>query len=1242
MKTTLKAGIYVLTFLLTYSYSAAQNINDVQPIVMGHAERFTGEFYNVEEIKNDIIELAGLTTRLNEEEMSLAGMMIVQKLGNKRKEVINGYIAGTINEQNIHTWKTELRDKIVNWINNDLAKGEESKFHIQFNHFRHQHEEEAGQMRVPGAPCDNPDFETCNFNNWTLIDGTVPVSPTAPYSFNQTGTTTSFGTVNTATAVPAGSGFEQHYITNGGTDPIGGFPMVYPGGTCSASIGDFTNYNYGASRITQTFLVSSSDAILTLNYAVCLEDGGHVANEQPYFVMRVYDQGGNSIACAAYEAIANDGQPGWTQSGLWWYKPWTTVFIPLAPFIGQNVTVEFTIGDCGQGGHAAYAYVDASCTAMQLNMSANAVCAGQPITISAPPGAASYLWNTGATTQTINVSTGGNYQVTVTPVTGSACAITLDTTVQANPNPIAAFIDDAPVCAGTPVNFTDQSTLNGGTPITQWLWDFGDSQTSTLQNPTHTYAAAGTYTVTLTVTNSAGCTNTITQNVTINNTGNPVINPAGPFCTTDPVFNMTANTAGGTWSATCGACINATTGAFNPSVGAGTYTITYTTSGACAGSDTETIMVESVAITNVVSTDVDCFGNCNGTINISSIGAVQFSIDGGTTFQATGSFASLCPNTYNIVAESPIGCQATATATIVEPTQLTLPTSNVNETCFGSCDGIAIVAPQGATPSYTYSWSNGGGNTPTINNLCVGAYTVTVTDANGCTANAVINIAGPPAVVINNIATTNEACQNDCTGSITITATGVTQYSIDNGTTFQAANAFANICSGTYDIVVQDAAGCQATGNAVITSPNPITLAVSNDTTICIGGTASMWANATGGTAPLTYIWDNGLPNGQTQNVSPVTSPTTYNVYAQDANGCFTNPLPITVTINPPLVVVAQSDQAICPGSSATITASASGGNGGPYTYVWNDGAGNLLNGPSQTVSPSATTTYTVTASDNCGTPVATDAVTITVNVIPTVTFTADNLQGCTPVSVNFTNTTAPAEVGTCFWDFGNGVTSTNCDPAFVFTTPGCYDITLTVTSPQGCVGTLTVPQMICVYPYPVAEFSFGPQPTDILMTTIDFTNESQGGIIYDWDFAGLGTSNSVNPSFTFPNEDPGTYPVCLYTENQYGCADSICHDIIINDNFVLFVPNAFTVDGDGINDYFLPVIDGIDPFSYTLYIFNRWGELVFETHNPQGSWDGYYRGLLSKQDVYVWKILCKEASTGQKREFYGHVSLLK
>jgi len=1217
--------------LIIISLGSINQLNSQGLVSKGsQAEQLVNTHFNIDQFIIELKSEFNLTEDLFHEHEN-AFMKIVFK---SRMEFIKRFVADQESVLTVDAYfenvKNEIRQKVQAYLS--VTSMTSLNFSPNFQTTN------SSQLRGPGDPCVNPDFEMCNFTNWDLYTGTV--SGAAPYSFTGSTSTTSFSTANTPTAQTGTSGNDQHYICTGGTDTYG-FPMVYPGGSCSAALGDFAGLGYDAAQIRQTFLVSSGDAILTLNYAVCLEDGGHSANEQPYFRMRVYDAAGNSINCAEYEATAGDGQAGWVTSGIWQYKPWTTVFIPLAPFVGQNVTVEFTVGDCSQGGHAGYAYVDASCNAMAFNMTAQSVCAGNPITITAPAGAASYLWNTGATTQAINTSTAGTYSVTVTPVTGSSCAITLDTTVVAFPNPIANFSHDAPVCIGQNVNFTDLSNPNGST-ITQWSWTFGDATTSTLQSPVHAYAAAGTFNVVLTVTTSDGCTHTTNQNVTINAGGTPVIDPAGPFCSTAAPVILTSNIAGGTWSATCGTCINAATGSFDPTLATvGNNTITYSIAGACSGSDTEVIQIESIGAPVIANTDIDCFGNCIGTITLTATGATQFSIDGGTTFQATGNFNSLCANTYNLVAQSPIGCQVTGTATIVEPLPLLLPTAFTDETCFGSCDGVAIVAPQDGTSPYSYSWSNGGGNVPTINNLCVGIYTVTVTDNNGCIEVTNITVGGPAQVLITSIVEVDETCTNSCDGSITITAPLATQFSIDGGVTFQASNVFNGVCSGTYNVVVQDATPCQATGTATVTTPNPLNIIAGPNSTICIGQSATVSATANGGTAPVTLIWDNGLPNGSPHNVTPAAT-TTYTVFAQDGNGCSTSPVQIIVTLNPPLDVVAQSNQAICPGFSANISALASGGNGGPYTYSWNDGAGNILNGANQTVSPAVTTNYTVTASDNCGTPVATDVVTITVNPLPVVTFVADNLQGCTPVSVNFSNTTNAALTGSCFWDFGDGTTSATCDPNHVYTVPGCYTVTLTVTSPDGCIASATVVNMICVFAYPVAEFSFGPQPTDILNTEIFFTNETTLGVAYEWDFDGLGTSQSTNPSFVFPNIDPGTYPVCLATVSADGCVDTVCHDVIILDLFLIYVPNTFTPDNDGINDYFFPVLDGYDPLNFKMMIFNRWGELIFESGSPESKWDGTYKGIMSKEDTYVWKILTKDVGTGKKREFIGHVNLLK
>lgn len=795
------------------------------------------------------------------------------------------------------------------------------------------------------------------------------------------------------------------------------------------------------------------------------------------------------------------------------------------------------------------------------------------------------------------------------------------------------------ICSGNA-----SATATAGTAGGTWQWYFNNvaivGQTGATLNVSAVGLGFGEYTAVYTLSGQCdGAATTFTGSAP-----NPTITPAGPFCSTSGNQNLTAATTGGTWTASCGACINSSTGQFNPSLATiGNNTITYSFGGACPASDTETILVEETTISGTNVTDLLCAGVCTGQIIINATGATQYSINGGTSFQASNTFSNLCAGTYNIVSQTATaGCQAVSTASIQTPVALTLPTSFVDENCFGSCDGVAIVAPQGGVSPYDYVWANGAGNFPTNNNLCAGNYSVTVTDDNGCIATTSITISSPPQVTISNISMTQESCTGSCDGTITITSSQATQFSIDNGMNFQASNIFTNICSGNYDIVVKDNNDCESTGTIMVTSPNPLIITPGTNSTICIGQSADVSATSTGGSGSITFIWDNGLPNGSTNSVSPTTT-TTYNVYAEDANGCSTSPVVITVTVHPILQVTAQSDQAICPGENAMITANASGGNNGPYNYSWNDGSGNILFGATQTVSPTITTTYTVTATDNCGTPSATDAVTITVNPVPNVIFIADNLSGCDPVSVNFTNTTNAANVGTCFWDFGDGNTSSDCNPSHIYTTPGCYSVTLTVTSPFGCVSSTVINNMICDFAIPVADFSFSPQPTNLFNTDIEFLNLSSGALSYFWDFGIFGTSNlSTPPVVIFPDDNPGTYPVCLIATSPDNCIDTVCYDVIIDDVFILYVPNAFTPDNDDLNDMFYPVINGIEPSNYQFMIFNRWGELIFESDTPGFGWDGRYKGLDCKEDTYVWKLIVKDNIEGKKKVFYGHVNLLR
>jgi len=321
--------------------------------------------------------------------------------------------------------------------------------------------------------------------------------------------------------------------------------------------------------------------------------------------------------------------------------------------------------------------------------------------------------------------------------------------------------------------------------------------------------------------------------------------------------------------------------------------------------------------------------------------------------------------------------------------------------------------------------------------------------------------------------------------------------------------------------------------------------------------------------------------------------------------------------------------------ASVILTAATPGG-------TWSATCGTCINSVTGQFDPSAANsgvnTVTYTISGSCGTSSTLD---ITVNPLPVITFTGDILSGCVPVTTTFTNTTTGT--GTATW-FIDGVAASNSTTTFTnnFNTAGCFDITLQVTSAAGCSNTATQPDMVCAYPYPVADFTFGPTDATVLFPAINFTNESQGASSYVWDFAGLGTSTAVNPSFTFPNTGAGSYEVCLEATSANGCIDSTCQFVLIYDEFLVYVPNTFTADGDGINDIFFPIVSGHDPLSYELMIFNRWGELIFESYSNTLGWDGTYKGMAAKQDVYVWKLKVKKQNNGELKTFYGHVTLLR
>jgi gliding motility-associated-like protein len=425
--------------------------------------------------------------------------------------------------------------------------------------------------------------------------------------------------------------------------------------------------------------------------------------------------------------------------------------------------------------------------------------------------------------------------------------------------------------------------------------------------------------------------------------------------------------------------------------------------------------------------------------------------------------------------------------------------------------------------------------------------------------------------------------------------------------------------SGTYSLTIT--LGTQvspAVTTTVIVNPNPVIFVTPAAAAICVGTTVDLT-----GSGASNYVWTPAAslssPIGTTVTASP-TATTTYSVIGTDINGCTGSAsVTVTATYGPVITITANPDH-ICAGDSSILKV-----NGNAQSYSWSPAA-TLTNpsGQSTTAFPLVTTSYSVMAANGgCN---STAEVTVVVNPVPAIDFSADKTEGCEPLIVNFYDNTTPA-IDNWEWDFGVAAASNNVsylqNPQHVFLFAGTFDISLTVTSTNGCKTRLTKPEMIHVYPIPVAEFTSVPTVISVLDSTVWFSDQSFGAVAWQWDFGDYyldgNTSDIPNPIHTY--SDTGTYVVTEVVTSEFGCTDTATKNIIVSPNSAFFVPNAFTPNRDGLNDRFFVSGDGIMESDFKLRIFDRWGRLVFFTPDLHASWDGSIAGEKAMEGVYTWVI---------------------
>jgi gliding motility-associated-like protein len=597
---------------------------------------------------------------------------------------------------------------------------------------------------------------------------------------------------------------------------------------------------------------------------------------------------------------------------------------------------------------------------------------------------------------------------------------------------------------------------------------------------------------------------------------------------------------------------------------------------------------------------------------------------------------------YTVVAQPMIGCQNPSTFTMLVTSNFTANVTTTSITCNGLANGSATVNVSGNNSSLSYTWLPSGLNTQNAGNLAPGIHTVIISDA-ACVDTKTFQIIEPPALTI----TANGqsvTCNNYSDGSASVNVSGgLGGYSYTWMPSASNSSIINNIPAGNYTILATDLNGCPISTILNIPEPSPLNLTSTPNTTICYGNSINISAGASGGIPGYTYNWSSEIgSNNAGPHALTLTATSVYTVQAFDQNNCASPVNTISITVLPPLLANGFVTS-VCDGSVVSLIPNISSpGNGGPYTYTWSNGSNAQQISVTGNLSIGSPNLYTVSISDGCSIPGTTAIFTVNINPNPIISFSAYPRSGCVPLTVyysGFSNGTNDS----FYWDFDNGVTSNQPNFVTTYSNVGAYTPTLTVTTDKGCTTSSFAPNYIHVYPYPVADFNASSWTVSVIEPTVQMYNTSTGASSFTWSIYGGNTilnSNQINPAFYF--DMAGTYTAVLEVQNVFGCYDFIHKLIYVEPEFHIYIPNTFTPNDDNVNDVFFPKGIGISEDDYRMLIFDRWGELIFESREFKRGWDGTGRdGKRVKQDVYVYKIYVKDIK-GKKHEFVGHVNCIR
>lgn len=805
--------------------------------------------------------------------------------------------------------------------------------------------------------------------------------------------------------------------------------------------------------------------------------------------------------------------------------------------------------------------------------------------------------------------------------------------------------NNGPICPGGTATLS-ASTVAGAT----YTWTGPGCSTYSGQNPTVTVPTTpGTYTYTVTATPPTGfsCSAATTVTVATGILGGTAA-PAATSCpgVNDGTITITPTPSGNYSYTLTPGNITQNSPTFT-GLAPGTYSVTFTGPGGCSGSVNNISVVAGPAlVANAIATATSCPTVFNGTITLtplSGTGPFTYTLNPGN-IQQTGNnvFTNLAPGTYTASFTTASGCQGSVSGNIIVPAGpvLTAASAQVDLRCSYTNDGTITVTPQTGAGPYSFTLNPGnitqsGATATTFTGLAAyQPYTIQFTDNAGCQGTLTTTLTSNPELKVTQNVKSEPKCNGESTGSLEVTASGgvsAYQYSIDGGTNYQPSGLFGNIPANTYNIKIKDNVGCFKDTTIILGEPTKLNASASNSKpATCDGNDGEITIIGSGGTPPYTYSINNGAFVPTNVYIAPTVGPYT-NIKVKDANDCLASTSTIVTYINN-LVADLGADTSICQGDTIRFFPQITGN---ADKFRWIPGARMISDTVKNAVAfPLDTTHYKlIIAQGPCS---AEDEVTVNVKWKPIAHAGND-----TVVCFNTTSTLIASvshNSGDVIYSWSPKANLSTPDSFYTVFTPvkdtsGMFLFSLSIKDDYGCNFEVLDYKKVTVRP---AVPAFAGNDT-IAVKGIPHKLLGSGGTYYNWAPASVLDNPFAAQPYATLKDDTRFY---MEVTDDYTCKGYDTLFVKVYEGPTYYVPNAFSPNGDGLNDIFRAVPVGISTTEY-FRIFNRYGELVFSTKEWLKGWDGNYKGKKAEMGNYIWMIKGIDRD-GKVVERTGSIMLLR